>query len=300
MTVSLRDTAFDGTAPIKVSICTITYNHADYLAQCIEGFLDQHCDFRVEIIIHDDASTDGTADILREYASRYPDLIIPIFQTDNQYSKGVNPYYAYVFPQSRGEYIAICDGDDFWDDPDKLARQVAYLDSHPKTAITYGRVKAIAANETIDPYKNGLERDLSPMELKTGLAINTLTTCFRNIFRQPPPAFLRSSPIGDMTVWAQLGHVGSGKFMPELLPAGYRHHSGGILSLQAESQQNYMTILGLLNVAAYHTSKGDRKAALACVARATAWIFREIGPAKWLISVVRRYIHEAIKMLQSR
>jgi glycosyltransferase involved in cell wall biosynthesis len=104
---ALRDMAFGPDDPVKVSICSITFNHAPFIRDCLEGFLDQVRDFRVEVVIHDDASTDGTADILRDYATRYPQVFRMILQTENQWSKGVNPYYAYVFPQARGEYIAL-------------------------------------------------------------------------------------------------------------------------------------------------------------------------------------------------
>ena len=103
-----------------VSICSITYNHAPYIRQCLDGFLMQKTNFKYEIIIHDDASTDGTAEIIKEYAERYPDLITPVFQTENQYSKGLRGFFAkFVFPHAKGKYIALCEGDDYWIDPYK-------------------------------------------------------------------------------------------------------------------------------------------------------------------------------------
>ena len=81
-----------------VSICCLTYNHAAYIRECLDGFLMQRTDFPVEIIVHDDASTDGTQDILREYQARYPDRFHLILQTENQYSKGVNVAIQYIFP----------------------------------------------------------------------------------------------------------------------------------------------------------------------------------------------------------
>ncbi|MDA8587068.1 glycosyltransferase [Rhodobacteraceae bacterium] len=294
MSDTLRDTKYEADEPVKISICTIAFNHADFLVQCIEGFLKQKCDFRVEIIIHDDASTDGTTEILNNYAARFPELIIPIYQTSNQYSKGVNPYYAYVFPRSRGEYIAICDGDDFWDDPDKLARQVTFLDEHPKTAITYGRVKAITDDGEIEPYRSGRESNLSADELKLGPAINTLTACFRNIFHDPPPPFIRSSPIGDMTIWAQLGYVGGGTFLPELLPAGYRLHQGGVFSLQTKSKKRFMKAISLLCVAAFHSQKGDRKALVICTTRAAIRLMQIANPLSMVATLSHRYFAKAI------
>ena len=86
----------------------------------------QKTTFPIEIIIHDDASTDGTAKIVKEYADKYPDLIVPILQTENQYSQGIKPSQNFVFPRARGKYIAFCEGDDYWTDPYKLQKQVDF------------------------------------------------------------------------------------------------------------------------------------------------------------------------------
>jgi glycosyltransferase involved in cell wall biosynthesis len=157
----LRDTPFSAEDPVRVSICSITFNHAPFIRDCLDGFLDQVCDFRVEIVIHDDASTDGTAEIIKDYAARYPLIIRPILQTENQFSKGVNPYYAYVFPATQGTYIALCDGDDHWKDPDKLAQQVALLDREPEVAVVYGRTDAQRDDVLDRNFRNGAERDLT-------------------------------------------------------------------------------------------------------------------------------------------
>ena len=96
----------------------------------------QKTNFKYEIIIHDDASTDGTTEIIKEYAEKYPDLITPIFQTENQYSKGLRGFYArFVFPKAKGKYIALCDGDDYWADSLKLQKQVDFLETHHDYAI---------------------------------------------------------------------------------------------------------------------------------------------------------------------
>lgn len=116
---------------IKVSICCAAYNHANYIRQTLDGFLMQKTDFPFEIIINDDASPDNTADIIREYAKQYPDIIKPIYQTENQYSKGTIISRDILFANAKGEYIAICEGDDYWTDPEKLQKQVDFLDNNP-------------------------------------------------------------------------------------------------------------------------------------------------------------------------
>jgi glycosyltransferase involved in cell wall biosynthesis len=120
-----------------LSIACITYNQEKYIGQCIDGFLMQKTSFPIEIIIHDDASMDNTAKILKEYADKYPDLITPIFQTENQYSKGINPGFEFVFPECRGKYIAICEGDDYWTDPYKLQKQVDFLEANSDYVLSH-------------------------------------------------------------------------------------------------------------------------------------------------------------------
>lgn len=115
-----------------VSICCLAYNHAPYIRQCIEGFLMQKTNFSFEVLIHDDASTDGTAGIIREYEKKYPEIIFPIYQTVNQFSQGVKISAAYNFSRAKGKYIAMCEGDDYWIDPYKLQKQVDYLENHPE------------------------------------------------------------------------------------------------------------------------------------------------------------------------
>lgn len=123
---------------IVVSIQCLTYNHAPYIRQCLDGFVMQKTNFRFEAIVHDDASTDGTQDIIREYEERYPDIIKPIYQKENQYSKGIPGYITnLVSSKCKGKYIAICEGDDYWTDPYKLQKQVDYLESHPKCGMCY-------------------------------------------------------------------------------------------------------------------------------------------------------------------
>ena len=116
-----------------VSIRCTVYNHEPFLRQCLDGFVMQKTTFPFEAIVHDDASTDGSAAIIREYAEKYPDIIKPIYETENQYSKHDGSLRrimdAAMHPNSK--YIATCEGDDYWTDPNKLQLQVDFLESHP-------------------------------------------------------------------------------------------------------------------------------------------------------------------------
>lgn len=115
---------------VKVSVICLVYNHEKYLRQCLEGFVNQKCNFEYEVLIHDDASTDNSAAIIREYEEKFPNIIKPIYQTENQTSKGIKVSKTYLFPKAKGEYVAWCEGDDYWIDEYKLQKQVDFLDSN--------------------------------------------------------------------------------------------------------------------------------------------------------------------------
>ena len=126
---------------IKLSIMCTAYNHEKYIRQTLEGFVMQKTDFAFEAIVHDDASTDGTAAIIREYAQKYPSIIKPIFQRQNQYSQGVNLDRDIIRPCILGEYIAHCEGDDYWIDPLKLQKQVDFMEANPEYGMCYTQAR---------------------------------------------------------------------------------------------------------------------------------------------------------------
>lgn len=114
---------------IQVSIICLTYNHEKYIKRTLESFISQKTDFKYEVLIHDDASTDGTAEIIREYEKKYPNIIKPIYQKENQYSQKKPIVKKYILPLIKGKYIAFCEGDDYWTRDDKLQRQFEILEN---------------------------------------------------------------------------------------------------------------------------------------------------------------------------
>lgn len=126
---------------IVVSICCLTYNHEPYVRECLDSFINQNTEFKYEILIHDDASTDNTASIIREYQDKYPEIIKPILQKENQHSKGIRVSATYNFSRAKGRYIAMCEGDDYWTDPLKLQKQVEFLDNNLDVNFSMGYVE---------------------------------------------------------------------------------------------------------------------------------------------------------------
>ncbi len=128
---------------IKVSVICLTYNHEKYVREMLESIVNQVTDFRYEIIVHDDASTDKTQEIIKEYARRYPHMIIPVLEEENQYSKGQGILLKKACERIRGKYCAWCEGDDYWCDPHKLEQQYLIMRNHPECSICVHRVDCI-------------------------------------------------------------------------------------------------------------------------------------------------------------
>ena len=136
-------------AEIMVSVCCLCYNQKDTVARMMDSIVSQKTSFPFEVVIHDDASTDGTREIIEEYAGRYPEIIVPILQDENQYSKGVRPDL-FVISQIKGKYAAFCEGDDYWYDEAKLQRQVDGLEKYPSCSFSVHNVKKKNARDGKD------------------------------------------------------------------------------------------------------------------------------------------------------
>ncbi len=201
-----------------VSICCITYNHKNYIHDAIEGFLMQKTDFPIEIIIHDDASTDGTAEIIKEYADKNPGLFVTILQTENQWSKGIKPSLTYVWPRARGKYIALCEGDDYWTDPLKLQKQVDFLEENPDYSLCFHASKTIRNNDPqnfsiIRPRKLPSNRkfEMKHIILGGGGFMATNSMLFLKDRIQGRPEWMNNAPVGDiplMLLLASKGEIG--------------------------------------------------------------------------------------------
>lgn len=136
-----------------------THNHAPFIAQAIESVLMQKTDFPFDILLHDDASTDGTADICRTYAERYPERITLIAQSVNQYSIDRRIQSHILIPRVSAKYTAILDGDDYWTDPDKLQKQIDYLEAHPDCTLCIGGADLVDVDNKVIGHVRPYETD---------------------------------------------------------------------------------------------------------------------------------------------
>ena len=168
-----------------VSIVCNTYNHENFIRDAIEGFLMQKTTFPFEILIHDDASTDGTTNIVKEYEQKYPEVIRPIYQKENKFSRGIKINLNYQFPRVRGKYTALCEGDDYWTDPFKLQNQLDFLKKNPEYSMCFHNAKIIAPphlNYREKLFDHLKERDYSGLEILQKWTIPTASVVFRNEF----------------------------------------------------------------------------------------------------------------------
>lgn len=217
-----------------VSICCITYNHEKYIRDAIEGFLMQKTSFTFEIIIHDDASTDSTAKIVEEYANEHPELIIPIYQTVNQYSQGIKPWPNFVFPIARGKYIALCEGDDYWTDPLKLQKQVDFLEENEEYSLCFHNATAVNEEDKTlnNPFREIEAREYTGDEILKEWTIPTASVVFRKEANKQVhhPDFL----FGDIILFLSLAENGKIWGMKENMSV-YRRHEGGMTASNKSS-----------------------------------------------------------------
>lgn len=188
---------------ILVSIDCITYNHEKYIAEAIDSFLMQKTNFKFEVLIHDDASTDRTSEIIKQYESKYSNLIKPIYQKENQYSKGVN-IGCFNIKRAKGKYIALCEGDDYWTDPYKLQKQVDYMENNPECGMCFHAADIVKVGKgkigVVKPYNQDCISPTEDIILGDGGFMATNSIVFRKEIMDNPPDFYFNSPVGDYPI----------------------------------------------------------------------------------------------------
>jgi glycosyltransferase involved in cell wall biosynthesis len=204
----------DNSIPL-VSICCVTYNHEKFIAQCLDGFVMQKTDFSFEILVHEDASTDRTAQIVKEYEAKYPHLFRCVYQTENQFLKQ-NTLINILMPMARGQYIALCEGDDYWTDPLKLQTQVKYLEQNQNVSICIhnGNIEEngiIVGKSRGDSFKVYSLKNV----VKSRVLAPTASYLFRNSFKFP--SWFTKVYGGDSAFLFLLAQIGEIHYLPYVM-----------------------------------------------------------------------------------
>ena len=192
-----------------VEIRCKTYNHEPYIRACLEGFIKQETNFPFIAIVHDDASTDGTANIIREFATKYPEKILPLYENENLWSKHDGSLQRVVEEASVGaKYIAICEGDDYWTDPYKLQKQVDFMEAHPDFSICFHPVMVF----------NQLTGEMTSDTLKKVPSETTIYDLAKENYIHTPSVMYRySKEVNDK--YSHIGRVGVGDYLYHMLYA---------------------------------------------------------------------------------
>lgn len=209
-----------------VSIACITYNHEDYIRQCLDGLVMQKTNFSFEIVIHDDASTDATASIIKEYCNNYPELFVPILQSQNKYKEGKGILLPYVYPQCNGKYIALCEGDDFWIDPLKLQKQIDFLEKNDNYSMCFHSAKVSNESNYNFSYGELTNRQYSVSELFDKWIVPTASIVFKKEiikFIITDPRIINS----DILLVLACAHQGNIYGMKDPMSV-YRVHNNGL------------------------------------------------------------------------
>jgi glycosyltransferase involved in cell wall biosynthesis len=254
---------------IKVSICCLVYNHAPYIRKCLDGFLMQECDFGFEVLIHDDASTDGTAEIIKEYQKKYPDIIKPVIQKENQYSKGVrNISVKYNFSRAKGRYIAMCEGDDYWTDPYKLQKQVNFMDAHLDVALTFHDRSIINDKDEVK-------------EVKLFNIKNADKTIAKNIIHQFTPTLTMMFKTSALQDYFNINLVKAKVFGGDAFLRAYLSTKGKIVYLN-------------FNGAVYRMHRGGVHNSLSLISKKEKAIETRLSVIKYIEGVNKRDVYKSI------
>lgn len=226
-----------------ISVCIIAYNHENFISQTLDGVLNQHTTFPLEVLVADDHSPDGTKQVIEEYADRFSGRLSVIERPRNL---GMMLNLLDVLSKCRGKYIAICEGDDFWIDNRKLQIQVDFLESNPDYAICFHQVQVvnefgIALSEKLHANNQAIISDIQ--DLAKGNFLSTLSCVFRNTFQDKEtgqmrmPFWLSEVSIGDYCLHMLNARYGKVKYFPQTMGA-YRMHQAGAWSLQNQTSRS--------------------------------------------------------------
>ena len=247
---------------VLVTINCITYNQHDYIRQALDSFLMQKTNFHFIISVHDDASTDGTQDIVSEYANKYPDLIKATLEKENQYSKHDGSFRRIIDSLLQGKYIALCEGDDYWTDEYKLQKQVDFLEANPDYSMCFHNAIMHYENNVVPDRKfaNIENRDYTDLEIYEKWITSTASVLLRHDVyssAQYNKMFYEVKPLfGDIPLFMVCSMVGKIRGMEETMCV-YRRHDGNITRIQKKGNTTQMIGYAKTHIRIYKAF-GDR------------------------------------------
>ena len=245
-----RPPAEPGLEPL-VSVVVISYNHEKFIGQALQSVLDQQADWPMEVIVADDASTDSTPEIIREFADKYPGRITPILRPSNT---GARANFIDALNRTRGMYLAFCEGDDYWTDPAKLRRQVSLMEQNPDVTLCFHPVRRIWDDGSSRPESiDAVERDLSLEKL---LAANTMQT--NSVVYRRLPSYDDIPDVMPLDWLLHIRHARQGRMavLPQVM-AVYRRHAGGVWWDYAHNPERFWLTWGERHVAFFETLIND-------------------------------------------
>ena len=227
---------------VQVSVICNVFNHEQYLRDALDGFVNQQTNFPFEVLVHDDASTDGSVAILKEYEAKYPHLFRCLYQTENQYSKGARITRDFQMDRARGKYIAICEGDDYWTDPLKLQKQFDFMEANPDYSMCVGSTDWLnMLSGHIDNKCHVKEdRDIPVEEIivEENGRMFQLGAVFvkRDVWNQWPE-WRSAFPIGDLALAILAGLNGKVRMFKDVMTV-YRWYSAGSWTARMDTDEH--------------------------------------------------------------
>jgi len=230
-----------------VSVSVVTYNHKNYIAQCLDGILMQKTSFPFEIILGEDASNDGTRAICKAYAEKFPDKIRLFLRSRKDVIKiNGNPTGRFNMLENikavKGKYIALCEGDDYWSDPLKLQKQVDFLEANTDYGICFHKISVFNQNKRMleqDVITRSVPETTTITELAKGNYIHTPSVMLRNDFKIPH--WFKKSPLGDWTLYMIAIQDRKIKKLEDVM-AVYRQQDNGVWSGKSRKKRMLMTL----------------------------------------------------------
>lgn len=262
---------------LLVSVICQTYQHSKYIRDALDGFLAQKTKFRFEVLVRDDCSTDGTAEIIREYEGRYPSIVKGIYEPFNKWPS-VKPG-AVLRELAQGKYVAECEGDDYWIDERKLQKQVDYLESHQDVVLLKTQCVWIDGRKIIEPAVSG----------------GTRTHLFRNHLNIPL-TYLRFIYFGDVYYQAMLARHGKIAALNDVT-AVWRKHGGGVFGSMTGGNERVLNLHRSQTqawIAQQFFDDGDRAAANRHMAASVQCFLRAMKGSD-LVAVFGRLVYSAVR-----